>query len=219
MKLCGKFSWVWSTFNLSKCTMVHLVSFLHDLNNIWLSAGDIPLKFLWSFTWGWRNYHLVKVWWVVLVLKSLHCWVLLARDAALLLLCYLWLETNCRSRLPFKELFVHRIIVSIRSINWIHGVESVLDLFILLSTHIIRVWNLLIWSSLSWTQFQIEVDAGAELVYIYYWCIFVWLVYICCVSNETIIAGTTTMSCTHCCSELAKLCITKLAWILLLTSV
>ena len=125
MKRCCKLSWIWTTFYLGKCTMVHLVSFLHDLYNIRLSATNTTLQLLWSFAWCWRNYHLVEVRWIVLVLKSLHCWVLLARDAALLLLSNLWLKTNCwsvRSSWTFKELLIHRVAVSIWSINWIHWV-------------------------------------------------------------------------------------------------
>lgn len=181
MKRCSKLPWVWSALNLSKCTVVHFIPFLHYLYNIrlgvqyiWLSrvrdslsrpigtalsqvlicyvevghlvpglgivlssrcaricasafsAADVALQLLWSLAGGWRNYHLVEVRWGILILNSLHGWILLARNTTLLLLSDLRLEANRRwiagSVLTVEELLIHGIAVPIWSIDWIHWV-------------------------------------------------------------------------------------------------
>ena len=100
--------------------------------------------------------------------------------------------------------------IQLLSVNWVHLIQSILNLFILLSANIrstLRMIWLLIWA---WGQFQIKIDSWSELVNIYsiFWrLVQIW--YVCCACHEAIVV----LVLRHC--TIWNICIVELCWVLI----
>ena len=195
------------------------------LSSLWASCWiaiwgtliqPVAWRFLCPFAWSGGGCHLIEICLSIsLALSTLNCWILLAWKTIRLLLSYLWLETNWSSWCSIKNFFIHWITVSVGSIYRIHWIKRILNLFVLLSAHILRlIWHSCVVAWTTWCKFQIEIDSRSKLINIY--CILRWLINIGCGSHKSIIAWAQTHCWPHCRAELSKLSIAKLLHVLII---
>jgi len=165
----------------------------------WRSAS-LTSQFLASLTGSWWNNHLLKVTWILLSCKTLHRWILLVRLTRWLSRDVIF-QSNLALQTDIKALVIQRWVMSILPVDWIHGIESVLDLFILLAAHILWLSSLSCCSTdISW-KLQVEVNAWSKLVHIN--CVFGRLIYIGGSCNKSVITWAGSQCWSHGSSKLS----------------
>lgn len=141
------------------------------------------IELLWSFAWAWWRTYLPKVS-ITATSQAIDGRILLVRLTAWLR--YLVFQANLPWNRIIHQLLLQRTIHSILPFQRVHLVKSILDLFILLSAHVLCI-------ALSWCQLQIEIDSLAKLVDVY--CVLAWLIYVGCACDEAIVAWTRAHRC------------------------
>lgn len=107
------------------------------------STASLTSQFLASLTRSWWDNHLWKVTRILLCRKTLHCWILLVRLARGYSLCWnVIFQSNLTLQANIKALVIQRWVMSFLPVDWVHGIESVLDLFILLAAHVLWLSSL-----------------------------------------------------------------------------
>ena len=127
--------------------------------------ASLTSQFLASLTGSWWDNHLWEVACILLSRKTLHRRVLLVRLARGLSWNVVF-QSNLALHADIKALVIEGWVMSFLSVDWVHRVESILDLFILLAAHILWLTSLSRCSSDVPWKLQVEVNAWSKLVHI-----------------------------------------------------